>query len=654
MKNLVLIIGFAALIVGLVSYAFWPKVDEETKNPKKWVEVDPDRDPGSDESDREHEQEGPTERNVPGNIQDEEATDTITRWTLGVTRRYSVSFQRNVAVGPPSNPTAKQVHAVSGNWSFTITDGPNASGHYRARARLEVSDLSMTDLAVELNETVLMSLREPYFFELRPNGTLADLLFPSTIHARARDVLATITAVAQQSESEDGKQAWRADELDQYGTYTAVYRQRTEDNDAGETRILQRMKAGYTQLRTSLPPEMVPTAHHKTRFIMAQHGWYGQAEMTETQGIAATDKIPEVHSTLEVTLSYIANSRDDAAIGSFEREKLQLVSFFAQSVEDENTPPDDRVVLGDLTLPQILESLRLLGELRTDDAARDAWIPKLSALFRLYPDQTAAAVGAIKNGMHPWTATAVLSGLSGAENEESHGALVSMLQWAATDGKNLLTPVLTALGHCRLGSSEAVHTLTALSKSEVAGSPHLPLIGGALAMQAAALEGPDGAGSAQAWSAVEQLWTGTQHVETKAALVGQVGKSQHPKALSMLNEAAQHNNSLVRASAATVLGDWTGDGIDKTLVLLIQNDTSSDVRRAAILSSLGRNSDLFLDAYETILTSGGQGSDVMAVLQALEQTPTMIAAFKEQLTQLKTTTTNPEIAALADKLLDLR
>lgn len=651
MKNVVLIIGFAALIVGTVTFAFWPKAQNNPENPPIQAERDSDGVPEPENTAEGSAHEQPIERSNPPNLNDNEDIEAITRWTLGAKRRYSVLFQRTVAVGPPASPVAKQVHSVSGSWSFTITDGPDDAGHYRARAKLEVSDWSMTDLADDVKEAVLAALSEPYFLVLKPSGAMADLLFPSTIHARAREVLVTLSSVAQQSESHDGKQAWRSDEIDQYGTYTAVYRQRTEDSDSGENRILQRMKAGYTHLNTQLPPEMVPSIHHKTRFTMAQHGWYRLADVTETQEVAASDNIPEVHSSISVTLSYISSSRDDAAIGSYQQEKSGLTSFTTPTQGSDSTPDDDRTILGDTTLAQILDALRSLAELRADDAARDAWIPKLSALFRLYPDQTMVAVAAIQDGMQPWTAVTILSGLAGAETPQSHEALVSMLTWAASDGKAMLAPVLAAFGQSRIGSKQAVDGLMMLAKAQSSGSPHLPMIGGALAMQAAALDGPDGVGSAQAWVAVEQLWAGDQNVETKAALVGEIGKSQFPKALTLLTDAVQHPESTIRANAATALGDWSGEGVDKTLLLLIQNDTSTDVRRAAILSSIGRNSDAFLEAYEAILSSYSTGADVFAVLRALEQTPAIKNAFKDQLAKLKTTSTDPEIAAMADKLL---
>lgn len=575
-------------------------------------------------------------------------------WSVGTRQVYKLSVQRVVHMRGRGPEQSTDSFPLSLSARYTTTVLQNDEVLVSLSARLEDLQLQMPGDPAARTQ-LQNALGRPFVQVHELNGKLRSLRLHRDVDASARGFLKALIASLQVVRAPAGSATWHAQELDATGEYRASYQLDPTNSDGQH---FQKTRQRYQQVHSvqGLMPvaqlsqisgslavqlQLAPGSDEAVRLVQAE----GRDQLTVDPG----PDMPIVSS--DSTFSLL---RIESQPGSpLPQDLTMLVApdytvspLQVMEAPDADHRADEQLLKG-ASFADLIHSLRSLPT--TDGGSQRAELQtKLSALFRTQPDTAKQAAAAISTGLPEPVTKTLLGALSGAQTAAGQAALVELLNQRSLSSaiRENAVAVLGLSDAPTEATSEALHRAVRDADPDVRSTAALAL------GNAAGSQRQQSQVSAAEASVDEliQLYQAAQTEDEQLLYLQALGNAGDPRTLPLLQTALQSPSVAIRSAATQALRFLSAPPVDGQLVQLLEQDSSVEVRRAAVFAISFRPFLGFVASLQKVVLTDKAAPvrhDVIQLFARYKQLPSV----KDTLRSVAERDPSPEVRRAASELL---
>lgn len=538
--------------------------------------------------------------------------------TGGAAASQAAASERDLHLGASFTYELAATHALTSEGGATMTSttlggrlsfvvvGASDEG---ARVRAELAQPTRSDTPAQTGNAV-EGLSTPFFFVLRPDGSLASFHFPKgmsgDVRRRLRAVVSSMQLVLGAGAGAVGG-AWERVETDEAGQYVAAYER--------STARIAKSKLRYDLVRTPaglVAPESFGTKYETrgtTTIVADASGWPASIDEDATTAVSFQGGRMMMRTNTKARL--VAHADDRSFAGSFEAAQASFdadVDGIAADAALAGRNADANLV-GKATFGSLVGDL----EQGTDARTRNRSTAKLGALFTTRPEAVAEARTALlAKGTNEKTGSVIAAALGTAGTPEAQRALADVL--ASKDvPAGTKSSAAISLGLLTHPTPEAKSALTSASKStdaSVAETATLAL--GSLAKASAA----DGQDASDVVTSLVAKLEAAQTTAEKVLYLDALGNTGDERALQPILARVGDGSVYVRAAAVGALRFQKSEAVAPSLYLA-SADPETTVRRASLSAVAQQNVIAHLPTLKRVLAEDEEASLRIAAVRIL-------------------------------------
>lgn len=311
----------------------------------------------------------------------------------------------------------------------------------------------------EVQRTMTMALGKPFFITLDPSGAAKFVHFEQQTDMLVQGLLRSLVAATQFVVAGKPADAWDMTEYDSTGEYTAAYRRQAANRFEKTKRAYARVTTpqGLVPLEKGMSLSVQSTSGFElAEDLWAQSLKIQESlELNAGEGMPVTTNTLQltlglIERRMDASLLGALSARQGSLM------TLPLASFLGQQDDPLN---HHRQTLGGRRFDDMVRDLRALpkGDKERDDA-RTLAMERLRSLFLLEPAEALKVHDILRSGLDPLAASPMLGALSGASTPEALQSLVNVIDDKSL-APIVRTDAVAALGMAQEPTREGVDGL---------------------------------------------------------------------------------------------------------------------------------------------------------------------------------------------------